>query len=167
MRTGEWLKLAPFRILSVDIECAGRKVKPSQHPRLGRLGMSSKIAKRNSQSPRGLLACNSTGKSGLHPGGLPQVCPTTRWPSQGHFPEAEKDPVIQIASLVTEQGKDTPTVRNVMTLKSCAPIVGAEVMAFDSEAELLKVRDTAAECYMPGWCMTHTVRGAESHGARC
>ncbi len=23
---GEWLKLAPFRILSVDIECAGRKV---------------------------------------------------------------------------------------------------------------------------------------------
>lgn len=25
---GDWLKLAPFRILSVDIECAGRKVTP-------------------------------------------------------------------------------------------------------------------------------------------
>ena len=26
---GEWQRLAPFRILSVDIECAGRKVMPS------------------------------------------------------------------------------------------------------------------------------------------
>lgn len=58
---------------------------------------------------------------------------------QGHFPEAEKDPVIQIASMVTEQGKETPTVRNVLTLQSCAPIVGAEVMSFDNEAALLKV----------------------------
>lgn len=47
--------------------------------------------------------------------------------------------MIQIASLVTEQGKERPTVRNVMTLQSCAPIVGAEVMSFDSEAALLKV----------------------------
>ena len=59
--------------------------------------------------------------------------------AQGHFPEAEKDPVIQIASMVTEQGKATATVRNVLTLQSCAPIVGAEVMSFDNEAELLKV----------------------------
>ena len=63
---------------------------------------------------------------------------------QGHFPEAEKDPVIQIASMVTEQGKQKPTVRNVMTLKSCAAIVGAEVMSFENEAELLKVRTIAA-----------------------
>ena len=63
---------------------------------------------------------------------------------QGHFPEAEKDPVIQIASMVTEQGKQKPTVRNVMTLKSCAAIVGAEVMSFEHEAELLKVRLMAA-----------------------
>lgn len=143
MCTGEWLKLAPFRILSVDIECAGRKVKPSQHPKPGRLGTSSKIAKAAFTAVEGLadMQLNWLVWPSLHPGGDPQVCPTTRWPLQGHFPEAEKDPVIQIASLVTEQGKDTPTVRNVMTLKSCAPIVGAEVMAFDSEAELLKVRD--------------------------
>ncbi len=25
---GDWAKMAPFRILSTDIECAGRKVKP-------------------------------------------------------------------------------------------------------------------------------------------
>ena len=58
---------------------------------------------------------------------------------QGHFPEAEKDPVIQIASMVTVQGEDHPTVRNVMTLNGCAPIVGSEVMSFDNEVQLLRV----------------------------
>ncbi len=71
---------------------------------------------------------------------------------QGHFPEAEKDPVIQIASMVTEQGKDKPTVRNVMTLNSCAPIVGAEVMSFANEAELLKVMLTIC---LSIFCVTH------------
>jgi hypothetical protein len=46
---------------------------------------------------------------------------------KGHFPEAHTDPVIQIASLVTVLGETKPRVRNVMTLKTCAPIVGAEV----------------------------------------
>lgn len=62
---------------------------------------------------------------------------------QGHFPEAEKDPVIQIASMVTVQGDDKPTVRNVMTLKGCAPIVGSEVMSFEDEVSLLRVRRSA------------------------
>nr|BAE48221.1 DNA polymerase delta subunit [Chlorella sorokiniana] len=86
---GEWAKMAPFRILSVDIECQGRK---------------------------------------------------------GHFPEPDKDPVIQVASLVTEFGKATPTVRNIMTLKSCAPISGAEVMSFEHEKDLLlRWRDLVLE----------------------
>lgn len=38
---------------------------------------------------------------------------------------------------MTLQGEDKPFVRNVMTLKSCAPIVGVDVMSFDSEKELL------------------------------
>ena len=58
---------------------------------------------------------------------------------QGCFPEADKDPVIQIASLVTVQGQSTPAVRNVMTLDQCAPIVGAEVMSFRTEGQMLKV----------------------------
>ncbi|XP_024377945.1 DNA polymerase delta catalytic subunit isoform X3 [Physcomitrium patens] len=77
---GQYSKMAPFRILSFDIECAGRK---------------------------------------------------------GHFPEPEHDPVIQIANLVTVQGEQRPMVKNVMTLKSCAPIVGADVMSFDTEKEVL------------------------------
>lgn len=77
---GEFSKMAPFRILSFDIECAGRK---------------------------------------------------------GHFPEPTHDPVIQVANLVTLQGEDQPFVRNVMTLKSCSPIVGVDVMSWNTEQEVL------------------------------
>ncbi|KAJ4831435.1 DNA polymerase delta catalytic subunit [Turnera subulata] len=77
---GEFSKMAPFRILSFDIECAGRK---------------------------------------------------------GHFPEPNHDPVIQVANLVTLQGQDQPFVRNVMTLNTCAPIVGVDVISFDTEKEVL------------------------------
>lgn len=77
---GKYSRMAPFRILSFDIECAGRK---------------------------------------------------------GHFPEPNHDPVIQIANLVTSQGEDRPFVRNVMTLRSCSPIVGVDVMSFDNEREVL------------------------------
>lgn len=43
----------------------------------------------------------------------------------------------QIANLVTVQGEDRPMVKNVMTLKSCSPIVGVDVMSFDSEKDVL------------------------------
>ncbi|DBA02210.1 TPA: hypothetical protein N0F65_007620 [Lagenidium giganteum] len=78
---GKWSKIAPFRILSFDIECMGRK---------------------------------------------------------GHFPEAEKDPVIQIANVLQEQGSTEPLVRNVMVLGTCKPIVGAHVMQFEQEGDLLE-----------------------------
>ncbi|XP_058835484.1 DNA polymerase delta catalytic subunit [Topomyia yanbarensis] len=77
---GEWSKVAPFRILSFDIECAGRK---------------------------------------------------------GIFPEPQHDPVIQIANMVIRQGEQEPFLRNVFTLKACAPIVGSQVLSYDSEQELL------------------------------
>ncbi|CAH9062009.1 unnamed protein product [Cuscuta europaea] len=86
---GEFSKMAPFRILSFDIECAGRK---------------------------------------------------------GHFPEPIHDPVIQVANLVTLQGQDQPFVRNVMTLNSCAPIVGVDVMSFETEQQVLRAwRDFVRE----------------------
>jgi len=58
---------------------------------------------------------------------------------QGCFPEPDKDPVIQIASMVTNQGESSPVVRNVMTLDTCAAIIGSEVMSFKTEQELLTV----------------------------
>ena len=73
----EWAKVAPFRILSFDIECAGRK---------------------------------------------------------GIFPEAKMDPVIQIANMVIRQGDPEPFIRNVFTLKKCAPIVGSQVLCFEKES---------------------------------
>lgn len=78
---GEWLKIAPLRILSFDIECAGRK---------------------------------------------------------GVFPEADKDPVIQIANMVIRQGEKDPFIRNVFVLNTCAPIVGSQVISCQKEDELLK-----------------------------
>lgn len=75
-----WSHIAPLRILSFDIECAGRK---------------------------------------------------------GIFPEAQHDPVIQIAAVVTIQGESTPSIRTIFTLNSCAPIVGAEVLSYESEVEML------------------------------
>ncbi|XP_072444842.1 DNA polymerase delta catalytic subunit isoform X2 [Chiloscyllium punctatum] len=78
---GEWQKIPPLRVLSFDIECAGRK---------------------------------------------------------GVFPEADKDPVIQIANMMLRQGEKDPFIRNVFTLRSCASIVGSQVLCFEKENELLK-----------------------------
>ncbi|CAH1389959.1 unnamed protein product [Nezara viridula] len=78
---GEWSKVAPFRILSFDLECAGRK---------------------------------------------------------GIFPEPNHDPVIQIANMVVRQGEHEPFIRNIFTLKSCAPILGSQVISFEKEEDMLE-----------------------------
>ncbi|KAK6128262.1 hypothetical protein DH2020_038000 [Rehmannia glutinosa] len=51
------------------------------------------------------------------------------------YPHAWK--TSSIANLVTVQGQDEPFVRNVMTLKSCSPIIGVNVLSFDTENEVL------------------------------
>ena len=77
---GEWAKIAPLRILSFDIECAGRK---------------------------------------------------------GIFPEANQDPVIQIANVVTRYGEDKPFIRNVFCLDTCSLIVNTQILEFDAEEKML------------------------------
>ena len=77
---GEWSKMAPLRILSFDIECAGRK---------------------------------------------------------GIFPEANMDPVIQIANVVTRYGDSQPFIRNVFCLDTCALIVNAQICEFQKEEDML------------------------------
>jgi DNA polymerase delta subunit 1 len=77
---GEWAKMAPLRILSFDIECAGRK---------------------------------------------------------GVFPEANHDPVIQIANVVTRTGEEKPFVRNVFVLDTCSLIVNTQIFEFDAEEKML------------------------------
>ncbi len=78
---GEWSKIAPLRILSFDIECAGRK---------------------------------------------------------GIFPEADKDPVIQIANVVSRYGESRPFVRNVFTVNTCSPIVGSQIFDYQDERDMLR-----------------------------
>ena len=77
---GEWAKMAPLRILSFDIECAGRK---------------------------------------------------------GVFPEANQDPVIQIANVVTRYGEQKPFVRNVFVLDTCSLIVNTQIFEFEAEEKML------------------------------
>ncbi|KAJ2904841.1 DNA polymerase delta catalytic subunit [Zalerion maritima] len=77
---GEWSKMAPLRILSFDIECAGRK---------------------------------------------------------GIFPEANQDPVIQIANIVTRYGEKKPFVRNVFCLDKTSPIVATHILDFEKEKDML------------------------------
>ncbi|KAK6454201.1 DNA polymerase delta catalytic subunit [Scheffersomyces xylosifermentans] len=77
---GEWLKMAPLRILSFDIECAGRK---------------------------------------------------------GIFPEAENDPVIQIANVVSKYGESRPFVRNVFTVNTCSSIIGSQIFEHEKEEAML------------------------------
>lgn len=57
---------------------------------------------------------------------------------KGVFPEPEKDPVIQIANLVTVQGESKPFVKNIFNLRTCSKIVGAQVFEFKTEQELLR-----------------------------
>lgn len=77
---GEYAKMAPLRVLSFDIECAGRK---------------------------------------------------------GVFPEANIDPVIQIANVVTRYGEEKPFVRNVFCMDTCSLIVNTQIFEFDAEEKML------------------------------
>ncbi|CAH0561401.1 unnamed protein product [Brassicogethes aeneus] len=57
---------------------------------------------------------------------------------KGVFPEANVDPIIQIANVVALHGEHEDVVcRNIFTLKSCAPIGHAEVRSFEIEEDML------------------------------
>ncbi|KAK7253937.1 DNA polymerase delta subunit 1 [Aureococcus anophagefferens] len=57
---------------------------------------------------------------------------------KGHFPEPEKDPVIQISCVVQVQGAAQPMCQVIFTLDGCTAINGAEVVTSKTEPELLK-----------------------------
>lgn len=67
---------------------------------------------------------------------------------KGVFPEAEKDRVIQIAACVSEYGQNEPFSKVVFTLKSCAPISGAQVISFEDEVALLQVYISSLLSYL-------------------
>jgi len=76
---GEWLKIAPLRILSFDIECS---------------------------SKRG-------------------------------FPQAKRNPVIQIGNYCKIHRESTHEFKKIFTLKSCTNIVGSDIHSFETEKEML------------------------------
>lgn len=78
---------------------------------------------------------------------------------KGVFPEATRDPVIQIANMVVIQGEKDPFIRNVFTLDTCATIVGSEVIAFNKlrENKMLQVGVLRTHPHS----LTHTHAGME------
>ncbi|PWA03240.1 hypothetical protein BB558_000586 [Smittium angustum] len=56
---------------------------------------------------------------------------------KGIFPEAQHDPVIQIACMVTKQGEGKPFIRVLFALDECSPIVGSHVVSCPTEEILL------------------------------
>lgn len=76
-----------------------------------------------------------------HEGGAGQAHPLHPLlpPCTGIFPEPERDPVIQICSLGLRWGEPEPFLRLALTLRPCAPILGAKVQSYEREEELLQV----------------------------
>ncbi len=54
-----------------------------------------------------------------------------------NFPKVDGDPVIQIASVVYKYGDPSVSYRHIVTLDTCDPIEGAEVISCADEAEVL------------------------------
>lgn len=115
---GEWQRIAPLRVLSFDIECAGRKGDDLLAWDVPYLSEISSLWRKKSKR---------------------RVSPSGSRPATGIFPEADKDPVIQIASMVQRQGETEPFIRTVFTLQSCASIVGSQIFCFTQEQKLLQV----------------------------
>ncbi|KDR82863.1 hypothetical protein GALMADRAFT_238478 [Galerina marginata CBS 339.88] len=57
--------------------------------------------------------------------------------TEGQFPSALHDPVIQIGNMVSTYGQPNPSIRAIFTLGTCSPIAGTQVLAFEKEKELL------------------------------
>jgi len=141
----------------VDIECAGRKVSSSclslqsvyatrdQRPAAFANSCNATMHMLNESYVSDVTStsiCHSTvsrnnaSRAGYGLRIPPCSTPDTQSPAlsvtvstQGHFPEADKDSVIQIASLVSVHGQTEPAVKNIITLNTCSSIVGAEVPA--------------------------------------
>jgi DNA polymerase delta subunit 1 len=56
---------------------------------------------------------------------------------KGIFPEANQDPVIQIANIVTKYGEKKPFVRNVFCLDITSSIVATHILEFQKEEKML------------------------------
>ena len=55
--------------------------------------------------------------------------------------------------MIQRQGDAEPLVKNVITLKHCAPIVGTHVMSFDTEDQVLLVSERVWTIRQWGTCV--------------
>ncbi|KIH62069.1 b, exonuclease domain protein, DNA polymerase family [Ancylostoma duodenale] len=57
---------------------------------------------------------------------------------RGIFPDANEDPVIQIANMVKVEGESEPFIRNCFVLGTCSPVIGSDIIQCSTEKELLE-----------------------------
>lgn len=124
---GDWQRIAPLRVLSFDIECAGRKG-----------FFFSSLEFFSCAVPNFFFFLKSIQDVVKLDGKSKHILILVFF-LLGIFPEPEKDPVIQIASMVQRQGETEPFIRTVFTLQSCSSIVGSQILCFTQENKLLQV----------------------------
>jgi len=59
-----------------------------------------------------------------------------------HMPQANKDPIVTICCVLQGHDKAEPYLRQVFSLKECAPVIGTNVKSFKTEKELLYAWET-------------------------
>lgn len=58
---------------------------------------------------------------------------------EGSFPDASRDPIIQIANMVKVEGQKEEFVRNCFVVGTCETVVGSDIIECRTEQELLEV----------------------------
>lgn len=99
------------------------------------------LGARRQHGRQGARVCGSgqAGGAGGATTPAPHQVPCVPPSHAGIFPEPEQDPVIQICSLGLRWGEQEPFLRLALTLRPCAPILGAQVQSYEREEELLQV----------------------------
>ncbi|KAK6024637.1 DNA polymerase family B, partial [Ostertagia ostertagi] len=151
---GEWGAVAPIRTLSFDIECMGRRgVFPDANedpviqianmvkvsfPSLAVFFLISWCQLEVEVKLQDLIVHDPEGEWGavapIRTLSFDIECMGRR----GVFPDANEDPVIQIANMVKVEGESEPFIRNCFVLGSCAPIIGSDIIQCESEKDLLE-----------------------------
>lgn len=81
---------------------------------------------------------------------------------QGGFPDAASDYIITICSslyILTQSTADAPHANVALVLKSCAPIVGADVFCFETEQELLLAFNYLIQLFDPDLFTGYNIDG--------
>ncbi|XP_026684257.1 DNA polymerase delta catalytic subunit-like [Diaphorina citri] len=134
---GEWSKVAPLRILSFDIECAGRKgifPDPNHDPIIQIANMCISQGASENIFVKNVFTLNTCAPIV----GSQVICCKTETELLDKWSAFIRTMGIGETNMCISQGaSENIFVKNVFTLNTCAPIVGSQVICCKTETELL------------------------------